>query len=285
MGVLQKLDIFGTPITFKISEKEQYHSIISVSLTLISFLSTILFSYFFGLDFIFHLESQVLQSTRTNKTYEFHNLSIDNFFVAWQIEDTNSREINFTNILYPTVGYYSYKTDLTETLKYDRCKNYNLSFNIPNDIKNYYCFDTKNYTQGGDWENENKIEYIYLNIGTCRIYNCSKKSDFENLLDAYGRMYLVIYYPTVSFVPEDEIPYEISFNKKNIVIDTKLVNVNRFYIQKYIFDDDEGWIVPKIKTKKLFGISEIDTSVFLNEDNEEENYKFIMVIYTLEIFI
>ena len=271
MEVLNRIDLFATPVTFRISENEKYHSSISIILTLMNFISTILFSYFFGLDFIFHLESQVLQSTRTNKTYEFYNLSMNDFFLAWQIENPLSEEINFTNILYPDIEYYSYKAG-TESVKYDRCKNFNISFNIPNDIKNYYCIDMKNYSQGGAWENENKIQYFYLNIGLCDEHNCTKKSDLINLLDAYGRMYLVIYYPIISFVPEEEIPYQISYIKKNIVIDLKLVKMNRFYIQKYIFEDDIGWVVPKIKSNKLFGISEIETSVSLNENIDNENY-------------
>ena len=158
MNVLNKIDLFATPVTFRIFQDEKYHSIISVLLSLIVLISTMLFAYFFGLDFIFHLDSQVLQSVRVNKKYEFYNLSIDDFFLAFQIEDSDSQEINITNILYPSFGYYSYKTGVIDSIKYDRCKNYNVSFSIPNDIKNYYCIDMKNYSQGGGWENENKIK-------------------------------------------------------------------------------------------------------------------------------
>ena len=165
MEILQKIDLFGTPITFRISDNEKYHSFVSVLLSLITLISTILFIYFFGLDFIFHLESQVLQSTRTNKEYEFYNLSMNDFFFAWHIENVESQEINFTDFLFPLIGYYSYKTGEVETIKYDKCKNFNISLSIPNEIKEYYCIDVKNYSQGGSWENENKIEYFFLNIG------------------------------------------------------------------------------------------------------------------------
>ena len=287
MEVLQKIDLYGTPITFRVFENEKYHSIISVSLTLITLISTILFSYFFGLDFIFHLESQIIQSTRTNKTYEFYNLSMDDFFFAWQIEDPDSQEINITDILYQTVGYYSYKTGEIESIKYSKCKNYNISFSIPNDIKNYYCIDMKNYSQGGGWENENKIEFLYIYINMCNGNKCSKKSDLVNLLDSYGRMYLVIYYPTISFVPDEEIPYEISYTKKNIILDKKLLNINRYYIQKYIFEDDEGWVVPKIKSKKIFGISDIETSIFLNDMSDDDNDEILVnsYLYTGNFYI
>ena len=274
MKILQKIDLFGTPILFRINENEKYHSLISVSLSLITLISTILFAYFWGLDFIFHLKSQVIQSTRTSKTYEFYNFSMNDFFFAWRIENIESEEINITNVLYPTIGYHSYKTGVIESIKYDRCKNYNISFSIPNNIKDYYCIDMKNYSQGGGWENENKVEFLYLKIKMCdKNQNCGNKSDFHNLLNKYGRVYLVVYFPTISYVPEEEIPYEISYNKKYIILDSKLVNINKFHIQKYIFEDDEGWVTQKIKTHKLFGVSDIETSNFINDvsdDNRNE---------------
>ena len=283
MEVLQKIDLFGVPLTFRIFDNEKYHSLISLSLTLITLVSTLLFIYFFGLDFIFHLESQVLQSTRTNKEYEFYNLSLNDFFFAWRIEDMYSQEINITDILYPVIGYYSYKKEEIEIIKYDKCKNYNISFSIPNDIKNYYCIDMKDYSQGGGWENDNKIEYIFINI-----YMYGKnKSDFFNLLNEYGRMYLIIYYPTVYFVPDEEIPYKIYYNKKYISLDPKLANINRYYIRKYIFEDDEGWVIPKIKTYKAFGISDIGTSNYLNDINEDDNEEFLVYyhLYTGNFYI
>ena len=267
MKVLQKMDIFGTPITLRIFGNEKYHNIISVSLSLITYISTIIFTYFFGLDFIFHLESQILQSTRTSKGYQFYNLSMNDFFFAWKIEDDESREINMTDIFFPIIGYYSYKTDEIESIKYDKCENYNIS--IPNEIKDYYCIDMKNYSLGGSMENENKVEYFFLNIGMYGM-DINTKSDYHNLIGKYGTIYLVIYYPTISFVPEEEKPYEISYTRKYIILDSKLVNINEFYIQKYIFEDDEGWVIPKIKINKAFGISDIETSNYLDNINDDE---------------
>ena len=143
MEILGKIDIFSTPITFRIMDNENYHSLISISLSLIIMLSTILFTYFFGMDFVFHLESNVLQSTRMNKTYEFYNLSINDFFIAWQIQGAYSKEINKTSLLDIDIdiGYYSYKTGYDDYLEYKRCKDYNLSTKIPDDIQNYICID------------------------------------------------------------------------------------------------------------------------------------------------
>ena len=279
MEVLQKIDIFSTPITFKIMNNEKYHSLIGVSLSLIIMISTILFTYFFGMDFVFHLESNILQSTRTNKTYEFFNLSMDEFFIAWQIEGEYYDEVNFTNILYPILNYYSYKSDNRENIEYKRCKNYNFSSKIPDDIKNYFCMDMSKYSQGGGFENENKIEFLYMYIDMCGIntinnnYSCSIKNDFQKLMNEYGQIYMVVYYPIISFLPEEDIPYQISYNKKNIPLNTKFFTQDRFYIRKYIFEDDNGWAVPKINTYKLFGISDIDTSYTFNDIDEinEEN--------------
>ena len=273
MEALKIIDIFGTSVSFKIMNTEKYHSLISVSLSLIIIISTILFTYFFGMDFIFHLESNVLQSTRVNKTYEFYNFSMDEFFVAWQIEGGYYNEVNVTNIIYINISYYSYKTGFYENIEYKKCKNYNFSSKIPDDIKNYYCIDMSKYSQGGGLENENKIEYFFMNIDMCGYntdghYYCSTKKNFQKLLNEQGQINLVVYYPTISFIPEEDIPYQISYNKKNIALNANLLTQDRFYIRKYIFEDDDGWIVPKINTYKLFGISDIDTTYDLNDIGE-----------------
>ena len=222
MEALKIIDIFGTSVSFKIMNTEKYHSLISVSLSLIIIISTILFTYFFGMDFIFHLESNVLQSTRVNKTYEFYNFSMDEFFVAWQIEGGYYNEVNVTNIIYINISYYSYKTGFYENIEYKKCKNYNFSSKIPDDIKNYYCIDMSKYSQGGGFENENKVEYLYMYIDMCRNktngnYTCSTKKDFQSLMSEYEQIYMVDYFPTISFVPDEDISYQISY-KKNIFL-------------------------------------------------------------------
>ena len=271
MDALKVIDIFSTPITFKIMDNEKYHSLISVSLSLIIFVSTILFTYFFGMDFMFHLELNVVQSTPINKTYEFYNLSMDEFFIAWQIEGENYDEVNITNILYPYLGYFSYKSGYIDDIEYKKCKNYNFSYKIPDDIKNYYCIDMSKYSQGGGFENENKIEYLFMYIDMCNLYldndklSCSAREDFLNLINKYGQIFLVVYYPTISFIPEEEIPYQISYIKKYIPLNGGFFVQDRYYIRKYVFEDDNGWIVPKLKTYALFGISEIISSYSIND--------------------
>ena len=222
------------------------------------------------MDFVFHLESKVLQSTRTSTKYEFYNLSMNEFFVAWQIESEYFDEINTTNILYPSLNYYSYKSGHVKNIEYKKCKNYNFSSKLPDDINNYFCIDMSKYSQGGGFENKNKVEYLYMNIDMCSNktngnYTCSTKKDFQNLMSEYEQIYMVVYFPTISFVPDEDISYQISYKKKYIPLNAKFVTQDRYYIQKYIFEDDNGWVVPKINTYKLFGVSDIDSSHLMND--------------------
>ena len=285
MEFLKKFDVFGTSITFRVLDNEKYHNSISISCSLFIIIFTIIFTYFCGLDFIFHSESKTLQSTRTNKKYKFYNLTMDNLFFAWHIEGIYGEEINFTNILYPYIGYYSYKTEKAIKVNYDKCKYFNLSFDIPKDINNFYCSDLGNYSVGGGWENENKIEYFYLNVDICKDAICPSKTDFFKLLNLYDGLYLVIYYPTISFLPEEEIPYQISYHKINIFLDAELIRVNRFYIQKYKFEDDNGWIFPNVKKNNLFGIAEIETYNFMNKLGEGDEIPLNSYIYTGAFYI
>ena len=292
MNILNSIDVFSTPITFKILDNEKYHSLISISLSLLIILTTILYTYFFGMDFVFHLESNVLQSTRTNKTYEFYNLSMDEFFVAWRIEGEYFDEINTTNIIYPNMGYYSFKTGYNDYIEYNKCKNYNFSCKIPDDIKDYYCIDMSKFRQGGGFENENKIEYLYMFVDMCGNntikgnFSCSNKNDFQKLVSEYGQIHMVVYYPTISFIPEEDIPYQISYNKKAVALNSKLLTQDRYYIRKYIIDDDNGWFVPKINTYKLFGVSYIDNSYTLNDlDETNKEDRIDTLIYYANFYI
>ena len=87
MKILQRIDLFGTLCTFRFFESDKHHNIIGYTLSLILFITTIIFSYFFGLDFIFHTESRVLQSTRTRKNNEYYNLTMQNFFLHGKLKN------------------------------------------------------------------------------------------------------------------------------------------------------------------------------------------------------
>ena len=122
-------------------------------------------------------------------------------------------------------------------------------------------------------------------IDLCQNKTCPSKKDLLNLLNKYGGLYLVLYYPTISFVPEEKTPYQISYNKVNIALDAQLIRINRFYIQKYIFEDDNGWIFTNKKTEQLFGISKIETYYFLNDLNDDEELPINSYIYTGNFYI
>ena len=267
MQLIKRIDLFGTIITFRVFDDEQFHSLISIILSLITIISTILFTYFFGLDFIFHTESKVLQSTKILKDYQYYNLKFEDLFFAWRIEGFSSEEANFTNFLFPTFTYFSYIKGNAETIKYEKCENFNFSFNVPSDIKEFYCSDISNFSFGGGWENDNEIEFFTFGVDTCKNQSCITQEDFQKLVTNLGKLYFVIYYPTISFVPDENIPYQINYNKKYISLDFELSAYNRFYIRKNIFEDDIGWMLTSLKTKNIFGFSTIET-----ESHDSETY-------------
>ena len=285
MEVFRHLDLFGTSLTFRVLGQERFHSYISLSLSFLLFIATISFMYFFGLDFIFHKESKILQSIRTSQEYEFYKFKMNDFFFAWRIEGIYGNEINFTNILYPTIGYYSYKTEEVTLLKYEKCKNFNLSSDISNDINDYYCSDISNYSIGGAFENDNKYEYLYININICEGNYCPSKEKVMNLLNTYDGLYIMIYYPTVSYDPEEKIPYRVSYNKLSVFLGAELITINRFYIRKYVFEDDNGWMLPSLKKTEIFGVAEVDSYNVLNDLGDDDKIPLNSYIYTGNFYV
>ena len=280
MEFFNNFDLFASSLTFTVFGREKYNSCISIILSFITLLSTILFTYFFGLDFIFHKESKILQSIRTSQEYEFYNFTMNDLFFAWRIEGIYGNEINFTNILYPSIGYYSYKTENSVQVKFEKCRNFNLSSDVPNDINDYYCSDISNYSIGGAFENDNKYEYLYINIDICQGNHCPSKEEVMELLNIYNGIYIMIYYPTVSYDPEEKIPYRISYTKLSVFLNAELITVNRFYIRKYIFEDDVGWIFQDLKKNEKFGISEVTTYKVLNNLGNGNEIPLNSYIYT-----
>ena len=269
MKVLKNIDLFGQKITFRVFNGNRFHTYISVFLTLILMISSCIFAYFQGLEFIFHNESKTLQSRRVNKDFEFTKLPLNDFFLAWQIQDELGNNINFSNILYPHFFYSSYKNSDEILIDHDKCNKFqkiNLLENLPKDAQNFYCSDISNLTIGGGWENDNMIEYFYLLIELCDNGKCTTKNDLEMYLNS-GDIYLVLYYPSVSFLPEEKIPYQITYNKLSILLNNDLLRYDRFYIEKNIIVDDKGWLLPSYKTKILYDVSEIETNYYIQKTN------------------
>ena len=277
MKVLKRIDLFGQKITFRVFNDNMLHTYISVILTLILMVSTSIFTYFQGLDFIFHNESKILQSRRANKEYEFTKLPLNKFFFAWQIQDVEGNNINFTNILYPHLIYISYKNNNSSYISYDKCNKFqeiNLMNNLPKDVQDFYCSDIGNFTIGGGWENDNSIEYLNLLIDICENENekCTSRNDLKIFLNMKGGVYFVLYYPTISFLPEDKTPFQITYNKLNILLNTEFFRYDRFYIEKKIIIDDQGWLLPTYKEKILYDISEIETNYYIHKAGIQDKY-------------
>ena len=275
MKVLKNIDLFGKKITFRVFNENRLHTYISIVLTFILIISTCIFTYFQGLEFIFHTESKTLQSRHVNKEYEFTKLPLNKFFFAWQIQDEAGNNINFSNILYPNFFYSSYKNNNSIYLNHDKCNKFNetnLINNLPKDAQNFYCSDIGNFTIGGGWENDNLIEYLYLLIDLCNNEKCTEKNDLKNFLSLIGGVYFVIYYPTISFLPEEKIPYQITYNKLNILLNAEFFRYDRFYIEKKIIIDDQGWLFPNYKEKILYDVSEIETNYYMHKTEFPSTY-------------
>ena len=131
--------------------------------------------------------------------------------------------------------YYSRIIGFYEALKFDKYKNFHLSIDIPNNIKEYYCTNMSKYSVGGGWENDDDIENFYLSIDMCDGQYRSSKENFLKLLSIYGRMSIVIYYPSISFAPDEIVSYQIIYNKL-IALNFNIISVNRYYIRKYLFE-------------------------------------------------
>ena len=63
------------------------------------------------------------------------------------------------------------------------------------------------------------------------------------------------------------------------------MTVNRFYIRKYIFEDDHGWLFPNEQKYNLFGIEKIETYNSINDLGEGNEISLNSYIYAGNFYI
>lgn len=271
----QKIDIYGININLMISGKSEYHSLFSIFLSILFIILCFIYSYFFGFNLIFHKNPKTLQSSFTQDIYDYFEFNHQIYFSAWRVEDYFGNELNITNILYPVIRYYSYQNHDFEYFQMIKCKELNLSINIPDEIKEYYCMPFDGRLFGGSWDN-NKIAYFSFSLFLCENGDnfgenskCTEKTLALQALNNELFWYLSIYYPVVTFVPEEkESPVKVTYSKKFVTLNVELRRSDTFKIGKTIVSDDKNLILERPKNKTIWTTTSIVTDYsILNLDN------------------
>jgi len=219
---------------------------------------------------------------KKNKKIKFDEEKI---YIPWKIQ-YNKNNFNHSNILFPTIKYYSKdnKNDLLQTkiLTYKFCNQTSMA-NIANEIlidsplDQLYCIDMDDLLIGGS-RSSDFLYYIEFILNLCP-YNseCSEDETYLNNSDNYFE--IIFYYPSVRF-HEDKFrnPFEIKYNKNNVILNKEVWKINQLYLRKVILQDNVGIFYHEERLYQSWECSSINKDFYLmNQKNSK--------VFSLEIYV
>ena len=293
MRFFKSIDLFGEPVQLRIFEHSQFHSIYSILLSFLFIVLLFLYTYIFGYDCFFKKNPKTLQSTASINFNEYITFSHELFFAAWRIEDFYGKEVDVSNFLYPVAKYYNYTKGDFENIPYKKCKEFNLSFEISEDISEYYCIDWNNKSFGGTWTNDNKLNYFALSIYFCENgkpfssdINCSDKEKAIHFLNSKTAIYISVYYPTIHFDPNNKVePFHKIYLKKYSLLSTSLKRIDRISIQKIVFNDDTNYLLSDKSNSTRYAVSLFETAYSLFDFEHYGIFNISSELYTLNFYM
>ena len=237
---LRYMDFFGTKCCFYSDQRLKLYTPLGGIISLISICAMIIIFVLISLSSFKRehpnsITSSILEEEQKIKFDE------EKIYIPWKIQ-YNKNNFNHSNILFPTIKYYSKdnKNDLLQTkiLTYKFCNQTSMA-NIANEIlidsplDQLYCIDMDDLLIGGSWSSD-FLYYIEFIINLCP-YNseCSEDETYLNNSDNYFE--IIFYYPSVRF-HEDKFrnPFEIKYNKNNVILNKEVWKINQLYLRKII---------------------------------------------------
>jgi len=294
---LRKVDIFGMGFGFTINKEEKYKTAIGGTLTFCTITLISIFTIFFGQDFFYRIHPSVYQSTFIPEKYDPPiALTPENFTIAWRIEGFEKYPVDFTNIIYPVTTQFQMKRkdnsmQLTNInfLQPTKCSAETTKmegFTKFNNISEWYCMDFQNgnLTFGGFFDGDyvnafNVLLFLcsspYVPFDPLNNKNCTSTDAFEKFAFKHKRLQISVMYPEYYFASEDlENPLRISFKNYYYYFNLKTFKIDRFFFNKVVLEDDQGWIFDGTKTQSILSYSKLQSDQNINEMSNRTNSEF-----------
>ena len=276
---LRYMDFFGTKCCFYSDQRLKLYTPLGGIISLISICAMIIIFVLISLSSFKRehpnsITSSILEEEQKIKFDE------EKIYIPWKIQ-YNKNNFNHSNILFPTIKYYSKdnKNDLLQTkiLTYKFCNQTSMA-NIANEIlidsplDQLYCIDMDDLLIGGSWSSDflYYIEFIYNS-------ECSEDETYLNNSDNYFE--IIFYYPSVRF-HEDKFrnPFEIKYNKNNVILNKEVWKINQLYLRKVILQDNVGIFYHEERLYQSWECSSINKDFYLmNQKNSK--------VFSLEIYV
>ena len=306
--MIKYLDLFGTRCTFYSDKMPKFYTVTGGIFTILSALVCILILVIFSLDDIKRKFPDITTSFIPSQGYRKIKFGKEKIWIPWRIVDFNNNKIiNYTNLLYPIIHYYS-RTHNNETgqfnlttkiLDYKLCNETSLAkesniYQIKVPLNELYCINMDDLEMGGSWITE-YINYISFDLYYCENginydENNIKCSSFNKILNFIGKnnsLEIDVFYPIVQFQPTNKTYPIIVIYRQHFYYLSKYVNkVDRFFLQENVLTDDSGWFIKKEYNNSFWGLNTISDDTYFNgNENDLINEGSTSRVYSFNIYL
>ena len=300
MKLLLNCDIFGLQYQFLRDGNIKKKTKIGVLLTIIYLIIVIALFFGFGID-LYTRKNPKVSFNSVIKSYEEKNLTNNQFFFAYRIENINGIQVmddsiinlNLMNFKYEMVDGEWQIVKANWDLPNTRCSNIlNISekeryYNIS--LKNWFCIDFNNQTMGGNWDgdfvNFNKITKKYsffVNFFTIAVRQCVNSTannntcqSQDNILKSFrsdtaaNYLFSYLYMEAMPNLDDFNEPIKSTLINRYEMLDTKIIKKHVHTFKQTNVNDDRGWIFSDVDLKFIYASDNLLTDFTLKDENKE----------------
>ena len=291
---LQGIDLFGVYFNFTIFNKDTHRTYIGGILSLLSILSTIASTLYFGRDFYFQANPITSVDRIQYLNYPQYTINSSNFVFGFRIEDSqlnffdensffefkvvyNNSTITKNNLTgeiseydAPTINLNFSKCDFKKNLQYFDF----ISSNSNVDYRNFYCIDFSNNTSLGGYWTANFTQYIDIQLVYCNSSNpnCKSINDTATYF-SNNKLYLTLM--TLRYfidLTNHENPLMNYLSYNYIQIDPNLSKKVNFFMTPGLVSSKEvkSFFIDELLTYTSFNVDylTLDTMLYSSKNNK-----------------
>ena len=305
--LIEYFDIFGIKPGFYVEGKFKLYTLLGGLLSITSIIISIIIFIFFSLDDFKRNSPNITSSAIPQAGYRKIKFGEEKIWIPMRIADYYEKFLNHEGIIYPIIKYeYAERTNVNEAFEIKTqivdlklcnetsMKNMPEIYSLDVPLEQLYCIDMDNLIMGGSWKTT-FINYIEADFYFCKNgvdYNktnkdCTTKEEIQQLIGIDNSLEIELYFPEVQFQPKnDNTPVIISYKQYFYQISKYSNKIDNLYLQEYVFSDDHGWLINKVKNYSYWGFSTVTgDSYCTNEKKDLFNEGSTSRFYSLNIYL
>jgi len=249
---MKHLDIYGVQYEFKFFGYDQYNSLFSFVLSMLTMASIIVMTFTFGADLYLKQNPKIMTQFAIPDPERDNFDNSQNFTIAWSIVDEKGFPTTLDNFLYP---HFIYMVDGVEVKQAPvKCNTLNnidpffvsLINKVNEKEEDWHCLDltSEQFNIIKLWKNQNPFEF--------RIYYCPDGDLNSPSCTPYSKLYdeLVIKTKRLNLmVPEhmfdssfQELPLQVGYARYTRAIDLAIIKKQDIFFRRVNMDTDFGWL-------------------------------------------